>query len=88
MASSYYSSAVANPRLGQDGVPDDAEARPHHVKKGGKTTHFKNIHPSAGNMFAAWPMWRALIAYVDLGAPLLLPSIAPFHWANCTLCLC
>jgi len=67
MASSYYSTAVAKPQLGPDAVPDDAESRPHHVKKhNGKTSHFRNIHPSAGHLFAAWPMWRAAASYVSL----------------------
>ena len=71
MASSYYSTAVTKPQLGPDAVPEDAEARPHHVlKRNGKTSHFRNIHPSAGHLFAAWPMWKAITSYVSLWVPL------------------
>lgn len=65
MASSYYSTSVTKPQLGPDAVPEDAVTRPHHVKKkNGTTASFRNIHPSAGTMFTAWPFFKAMFLYV------------------------
>lgn len=65
MASSHYSTSVTKPQLGPDAVPEDAASRPHHVvKNNGTISHFRNIHPSAGNLFSAWPFFRTMIAYV------------------------
>lgn len=64
---SYYSTSVTKPQLGLEAVPEDAASRPHHVKKrNGNTSKFRNIHPSAGELFAVWPFFKLVVAYVGL----------------------
>lgn len=47
-----YSISVAKPAFG-DAVPEDAAAKPHHIKdKSGNTTHFKNPHDSGKKGFS------------------------------------
>lgn len=50
-----YSVSVGKPILGV--APDDAPAKPHHIKaKDGTTTHFQNIHASGKKNFTQWSM--------------------------------
>lgn len=50
-----YSISVGQPFL--VAAPEDAAAKPHHVKsKNGTTTHFQNLYPSGKKNFTQWTM--------------------------------
>lgn len=90
----YYITSVTKPQLSD--APDDAESRPHHVKKkNGTTASFRNIYPSAGTMFRTWPFFKAMFAAQingelhppDTTQPTVTrkPTFLPTRWSSLAL---
>ena len=62
-SSSLYSTAVSklpNP----SSIPEEATSKPHHVRKGSKTTGFKNPYPSYSNPVNLTNILKRIVWYV------------------------